>query len=258
MNCPDVQKFIHAFMDGEFDEQEQVLVRAHLNTCQQCRAMAQFEEKLRERLRQGEPEVVAPPQLRARIRRALDEAEPQGVWAETGDGWAQRWLWKLIPAGVAAALLAGVVVSGRVEQSNEDAVVRESLAWHRQTVPMDVAGPGLEQVRRFLSDKVEFAVRPPVFKEPSTRLVGARLSNLGAHRAAYLRYQVGPQRVSVFIFDPTTVNLHGHAVRMGDRQGYMVTRGGYNVVMYTVGGTGYVVASDMERSRLIQLVSGSR
>ena len=251
MDCPDVQKFIHAFLDGEFDEREQVRVRAHLQTCKQCRTMAQFEERLRQRLRQEQPKVVAPPELRARIRRALDDAEPR-------EAWANRWLWKLIPAGVAAALLAGVVVSGRLEQSNEDGVVRESLAWHRQAVPMDVAGPGLEQVRRFLSDKVEFAVRPPEFKEPKTRLVGARLSNLGAHRAAYLRYQVGLQRVSVFIFDPATVSLHGHAVRMGDHQGYLVTRGGYNVVMYTVGGTGYAVASDMERSQLIRLVSGSR
>jgi len=258
MNCPDVQKFIHAYLDGEFDDHEQVLVRAHLQTCQECRSIAQFEEKLRHRLRQEQPEVVAPPQLRARIRRALDEAESSGFGAEAGGGWAQRWLWKLIPAGVAAALLAGVVVSGRLEQANEDPVVRESIAWHRQAVPMDVAGPGLEQVRRFFSDKVEFAVRPPEFKEPKTRLVGARLSNLGAHRAAYLRYQVGPQRVSVFIFDPTSVSPSGRAVRMGGRQVFWGSRGGYNVVMYTVGGTGYVVASDMERSRLIQLVSGSR
>ena len=251
MNCPDVQKFIHAYLDGEFDEQEQVLVGAHLQTCQECRDMAQFEEKLRQRLRREQPQVVAPPELRARIRRALGEVEPD-------EGWAQRWLWKLIPAGVAAALLAGVVVSGRLEQANEDPVVRESIAWHRQAVPMDVVGPGLEQVRRFLSDKVEFAVRPPEFKEPKTRLVGARLSNLGAHRAAYLRYQVGPQRVSVFIFDPASVSPSGRAVRMGGRQVYWGSRGGYNVVMYTVGGTGYVVASDMDRSKLIQLVSSSR
>ena len=233
MDCPEVQKFIHAFLDGEFEEQERVQVTAHLQSCPECDRMAHFEQKLRQRLRQEQPEVTAPPELRARVRRALEEAD-------SDRGWAGRWLWKLIPAAAAAALLAGVIVSGRQEQPNDDAVMRESLAWHRQAVPMDVTGPGLDRVRKYFSDKVEFAVRPPAFKDSGTRRGGARLSNLGAHRAAYLRYQVGPQRVSVFIIDPSQVSPRGRPVLMGNQQIYTGSRGGYNVVMYSVGGTGYV------------------
>ncbi len=251
MDCQDVQKFIHAFLDGEFAEQERILVTAHLRTCPECNRMARFEEKLRRRLREEQPKETASPQLRARVRRALEQSDPK-------KGGVQPWLWKLIPAGLAAALLVGGQVSGSLTKPRDSAVVGDSLVWHRQTVPMDVTGPGLAQVGNWFSDKVEFAVRPPVFKEPSTRLVGARLSNLGAHRAAYLRYQVGPQRVSVFILDPTDVALPGQPVQIGKREIYLGSRGGYNVVMYTVGGTGYVVASEMDRPSLIRLVSSFR
>ena len=45
MNCQDVQKFIHAYLDGEFDEREWATLAAHLEQCSGCRRMAEFEER---------------------------------------------------------------------------------------------------------------------------------------------------------------------------------------------------------------------
>jgi anti-sigma factor RsiW len=122
---------------------------------------------------------------------------------------------------------------------------------------MDVTGPSPDTVRQFFSDKVPFAVRPPVFRQPDTRLVGARLANIFQHQAAYVVYRVGNRRVSVFIFDPDTLRPEGSPMRVGDREVLWHRRRGYNVVIYSSRGTGYMVASDLERKQLVNLIAHS-
>lgn len=251
MDCLDVQKLIHAYLDGEFDEHERISLASHLEGCESCRAHVRFEAELRRRLRESCPIVPAPTELRARVQKALEEARPRGVRS-----WP--WLLRLAPVGALAALVLVVVAVRWPRSETEDIVVRESLAWHRQSLPMDVSGTNLESIRHFFSDKVSFAVRPPVFRAPATQLMGARLSNLGAHRAAYLVYRVGPQRVSVFLYDPEEVTPTGDSVEVGGRTVQVQGRGGYNVVTYADGGVGYAFASDMDPNSLLRLVADFR
>ncbi|MCC6748980.1 MAG: hypothetical protein IT371_15075 [Deltaproteobacteria bacterium] len=257
MDCQELQKFIHAYLDGEFAEEDRVAYAAHLHSCCRCRGIARFEERFRARLKEQQGGgVQASPELRARVCRAL-QAEEHG-----GEHWARRSLRVIIPAAAAAALVTGVVLSRRVDLSQVDALAslaEESVQWHRQEVPFDVVGSSMESVRRFFSNKVPFAIRPPTFGEPEVKLVGARLSNLREHRAAYLAYLVGRNRVSVFIVDQGALpQAGGQVMRLGTRDVQWHPVRGYNVAMFVDGGTGYAVASDMERHRLVRLIAHVR
>jgi anti-sigma factor RsiW len=223
---------------------------AHLQGCERCERLARFEEQFRLRLRQLHPLEPAPARLRARVRRALDDVAPASRWRFGGS----PWLWRLAPAGVAAAaaVVAVLVVQGGGEGPHQ--LAEESVDWHRHEVPMDVSGDDFRQVQQYFSNKVPFAVRP-AFKSTKARLVGARLTSLGSRRAAYLTYQVGPDRVSVFELDPDALPTIGDRLRVGQRETYWQDLRGYNVVTFTSRGTGYAVASDMDQERLIQLIS---
>jgi anti-sigma factor (TIGR02949 family) len=254
MDCRDVRRFLHAYLDGEFDEQERICMAAHLESCDSCQRLARFEQIYRQKVHQHYQPERAPAWLEQRVRRALRQVEPSARKIRFG------WLKWLVPATVATALLvAGVVAYFAPRSSVQSVLAAESIEWHRRNLPMDVSGPSLETVRRFFSDKVPFAVRPPVFDRVRARLVGGRLSNLKEHRAAYLIYQVGGQRVSVFIFDPA-------ALIPGRSRGWRQTQEGihwhnlkgYNVATYVSRGTGYAVASEMDPRRMIRLISHSR
>lgn len=251
MNCQEVQKFLQAYLDGEFDARESAEITAHLETCEQCLEAARFEELYRNQIKRLAPRQSAPPALRGRLRRALDEVEPEQRFA------LGRRLWWAIPAAAALLLVVGVGLSGQIRRGGPD-LVEQSISWHRRQLPMDVSGPSFERVRQFLQDKVPFAVRQPALNAPDLRLVGARLLNLGAQPAAYLTYQQGSRRISVFVYDPSAVPANGREVRVGGQRLRLRGARGYNVLMYTAGGTGYAVTADMDDQQLMRLVAHHR
>lgn len=255
IDCAEAQRFIQAYLDGEIDGEERIFIAAHLQTCETCQRIARVEQSFRDKVRLHAAPPAAPAHLRGRVLRALDEVDRP-------ESRALRLLRVAIPAAVAASLLLGVVISKRGGLPGTTAALADqSIEWHRRNLPMDVSGPSPEPVRRFFSDKVPFAVRPPVFRQPRdqgrVQLVGARLSNLREHQAAYLVYQVRGRRVSVFIFDGSAIPPQGAVERVGEHEVHWSRRRGYNVAMYRSGGTGYVVASDMEPRQLVRLIAHS-
>jgi anti-sigma factor (TIGR02949 family) len=257
MECRDVQGFLHAYLDGEFDEQERVAFAAHLSTCPRCREAARLERTLKQTIHRSVPaELDAPAGFEQRVRRALEAAEsPPQHWAVRGARW-------LVPAAAAALLLVGAAVSKRRELGPEPGLAEQSIEWHRQSsIPLDVQGPSPETVRRFFSDKVPFAVRPPTIDRRRAQLMGARLANLREHQAAYLRYRVGGDRVSVFIFDSGSMpptGLRQKRERAGRTNIRWHQLRGYSVGYFASGGTGYVVTSEMEPDRLVKLIAYPR
>lgn len=251
MSCSEVQRFLQAYLDDEIDGEDRILIAAHLHSCEACKRVAQFERTFKQRLKEGIGEGEAPPWLRQKVQRALVDNDP------SEEPLAFKWLRLLIPAAVAALMLIGVLVSKRLEVPRSAVLADQSIDWHRRHLPMDVTGPSPDTVRQFFSDKVPFAVRPPVFRQPDTRLVGARLANIFQHQAAYVVYRVGNRRVSVFIFDSAALRPKGSPTRVGDREVHWHRRRGYNVGIYNSRGTGYMVASDLERKQLVNLIAHS-
>lgn len=252
MSCSEVQRFLQAYLDLEIDGEDRILIAAHLQSCEACKEVVQFERAFKQKLRESiGPDQEAPPWLRQKVQRALAASDP------SAEPMAFKWLRVLIPATVAALMLIGVLVSKPLEAPQAAVLADQSIDWHRRHLPMDVTGPSPDTVRRFFSDKVPFAVRPPVFRQPGTRLVGARLANIFQHQAAYVVYRVGNRRVSVFIFDSDALHPEGSLTRVGDRRVLWHRRRGYNVAMYNSHGTAYMVASDLERKQLVNLIAHS-
>jgi mycothiol system anti-sigma-R factor len=245
MNCAEAQRFIHAYLDGEFDEREWSAIRAHLDVCPGCKRRAEFEERFRQVLKSSLPQDKAPELLRARVTRRLAAADGQA---------SRRWALRLVPAAAAAMILGGLALN-QLRKRDDLAIVDQSIDWHRKHLPLDVTGSSPEAIQRYFSDKVPFAVRPPAFLGEKAQLVGARLANLREHQAVYLTYKVNGRRVSVFIFDPDAVPAEGPQLQAGSRRVRVNAHRGYNTLTYTSGGTGYAVTSDMDPRGLVQLVS---
>ena len=239
MDCSELQKFIHAYLDGEIDEEDRVAYAAHIEQCQRCQGVARFERAFRARLSHIDQPIRLPDNLRRRVGRALDTAEWQRHW------WSRPWPRRLFPA-VGVVTLAAVAAFW--QQSSDHAwtssLAEASIQLHRRALPLDVKASDLGRIQRFFSDKVPFVVRPPRIAHPQARLVGARLSHLGAHDGVLLQYDVNGRRVSVFVSDPNAVPSQAeHGAR------------GYQVFMFRRNGIGYAVASEMDRHGLARLVT---
>ena len=239
--CAEVERFLDAFIDGEFSDEDRAAMEQHLAGCAACARRVREQAQFKAAVKKAAPRAVASAALRRRLAAALDEE------AGVRRPMAARIAWVALPA--AAAFAVGLFATS----SGPSPVTEDVIAKHQRDLPVEITGTD-EAVRSWFARKVDFAVRPPHI--PNASLVGARLTNVGDRQAAYLVYDVRGEKVSVFMFDPGNLRMGGpRRTRMGDHDVWLDGQRGFNVAMYRNHGVGYAITSDMDEGRMLQLVS---
>lgn len=245
--CDDVERFLDAYIDGEFAAEDRGALEAHLEACPGCAERLRQRARLKAALKAACPRPALPDDLRPRILAALADEEARARASQR-----RRLAWAALPAGALAVLLGAF---GLLRQSPSP-VAAEAIARHERNLPIEVTG-GDEKVRDWFTQKVDFAVHPPRLPN-NAALRGGRLANIRDRQAAYLVYDVGGRKVSVFVFDPGDLRLGGKQQRqIGNRQVFLDSERGYNVALFRHHDVGYAFTSDMDQDHMLQLVSSA-
>jgi mycothiol system anti-sigma-R factor len=244
IRCAGVQRFADAYLDGEFAETDRLELEAHLATCEACRNKIKVQADWKKAIKDAAPREKAPAALRNRVQRAVGGEARRA----RRPAWRQ-FVTRVLPVAAAGGLLATFMITrGGLP------VAADVVAKHQRNLPIEVSG-GAEQLKRWYSDKVDFPVRP--LNMPKASLRGGRLANIRDRQAAYLVYDyAGGNKVSVFVFDPSNIELFARRKAMvGQREVYLDEERGYNVAVFRDRGVGYAIASDLAENEVLNLVS---
>ncbi len=251
MQCQDMEKFIHVYLDREFAEEDRADYERHLAECEQCRRLARFEQRFKAQLKTS----LARPHLRldereairARVMQTLAEAPP--LPADHGTG---RWILRLVPAAAAAGVLMALVL-GRGDI--QPAVVGQSLMANTNNQPLEVRTKDPHALQNWYHEKLGIAIVPPTFTDGRTSLVGGRIGQVEAKDAAHLLYSRGDKNISVMVFHPENVPFHGMVSRnIGSKNVYFSYSKGQNVAAFRHHGVGYSITGALPRHELDALV----
>lgn len=72
ISCEEVIEQLFAFLDRELDDEVSERIDEHLARCRDCFSRAEFERRLRERVREA-GEAEAPERLHRRLRRMMEQ-----------------------------------------------------------------------------------------------------------------------------------------------------------------------------------------
>ena len=226
---------LHAYADGELDEDEARLVEAHLETCAGCRAELAAIRELKIALHGLDLSDAAPAGLAADIQRriAMTQARQRTIW--TGAG-----------GGLLAACLAGAFLLIRPASPIDDAVrSHQRLLAGSESVALVSTERG--QIKPWLAQHLAFA--PPVLeKAADCTLVGARTDRLAHKQASALTYSCDGHNVDFYAVadrQPDAPLTLPHAVKSRD----------YNVVSWQRGRLTCYAVSDAPEPRLIALAT---
>lgn len=253
MNCGDIHKFVHAYLDNEFADDERHAFEHHLEQCSTCRETTHDEQKfhytMRAKLRALPNDV--PPELFTEIEQAIN-VESRAI-SRSG---TLRWVSGSLVAS--AALAAGILLVVRHPHTgaSADSVVEAVVQNHQRNLPMEVAGGDAASVQTWFQGKVDVPVRAP--QAHNARLVGARVSHVREKDAAQLVYDRGGRKFSVLIFDPRGLEMHApRRQRVGNRDVMMEGHRGYNVALFEDRGLGYAVAADANDREVLDFINAS-
>jgi anti-sigma factor RsiW len=252
--CRDIEPFLLAYVDGEFDAYERAEVESHLADCAACQHAVRVQAALKEAVRRAAP-AIAPIELRHSVQVALRNEELPG----------SRWdavLHNPRAVAVAAAAVGAAVwfLGGGMSHplfTRHSGLVDDTVAMHMRGLPLDYAANDVGSVQQWLQGHLDFAARVPRFRQ-GPALQGVRLSQLHSRPAAVLSYSV-PQgdgrRVSLFIVDdPDDADPPGTVRRVADRQVWLSRSRGYNVVSWRNDEIVYQLISDLDERDVLQLV----
>ena len=256
LHCRELESFLPAYVDGEFDAYERAAVESHIEECAVCRRAVRIQSAMKEAVKRAAP-AVAPIELRRSVRLALRDEEPRG----------SRWdgvlrnprSVGLLAAAVGAAVwfLAGGMSHPLFPTRHHSGLVDDGIALHRRGLPLDYTASDVGSVQQWLQGRLDFAARVPRFRQ-GPALQGVRLSQLHSRSAAALSYSV-PQaegrRVTLLIADdPDDGDPPGSVRRLPGRQVWLSRTRGYNVVSWRTDEIVYSLISDLDESDVLQLV----
>ncbi len=250
MQCQDMEKFIHVYLDREFAEEDRADYERHLAECEHCRRLARFEQRFKAQLktslsrphmRLDEREAV-----RQRIMQTLSEAPPLPA-----DHGTKKWILRLVPAAAAAGVLMALVFG---QSDLKPTVVGQSVMANSNN-PAEKVTRDRHTLRDWYREKLGIAIVPPQFSDNRTVLTGGRIGRVESQKAAHLMYQSGDRKFSVMVFSPENVPFKGMASRrMGTKTVYFSHVNGQHVAAFRHRGVGYTITGKMPRHALDSLV----
>ena len=249
MGCAESLR-VQAYFDGEVDAVSAADIERHAEHCTECRALLQDLEQTRTAIRRDLTLGRAPPQLRARIMRALDrETAVRTLWPS---GWG-RSTWRTGPfwlgalGGLGSAAVAATLAFLLLSPSLSNRLLDDLVAAHvRSLMPshlIDVASTDQHTVKPWFAGHTDVSPVVADFAQQGYRLIGGRADYLDHQRSAVVVYQHGPHVINVFSWAATERALPRNT-----------TRSGYHLACWKAGDLEYCAVSDTGRDELLGLV----
>jgi anti-sigma factor RsiW len=240
---------VQAYFDGELDALAAADVERHSEACAECRAMLQDLGQMRSALRQDLTYASAPPALRARILRALDEQSVlESPHLETR---RQRLrpsppFWAGAFSGIFGTALAAGLAFMVLAPPSVNPVLDDLVSAHvRSLMPehlIDIVSTDKHTVKPWFAGHTDVSPVVADFDQQGYRLVGGRADYFEHQRAAVVVYQHGSHVINVFSW-------------AADQRGLPkdTTRNGYHLAFWKAGNLAYCAVSDTAWDELLGL-----
>lgn len=241
MNCDQVQRLLHGYVDGELDVVNALEIEAHLHDCPDCareyRELAAMQSVLKN------PALFhpAPPGLQKRVTASVRKPSPKAAsWTRLPWGWVTA----AVLLAVMAAFWAGGAGPNRLVPGRGDALAQEVLTAHVRSLQVDhltdVASSDQHTVKPWFDGKLDFSPTVVDLATEGYPLAGGRLDYLDGHPVAALVYGRYKHVINLFVWPAA-----------GPAQAPVAsTQNGYNQVHWVQSGMAYWAISDVNREDL--------
>jgi anti-sigma factor RsiW len=245
---------VQAYFDGEVDALLAADIERHAERCAECRALLQDLERARTLIRRELDYGEAPPALRERIARMLDEESAAGARAVSRSpprASRTRPFWMGAAGGLGVALAASVALFFLFPAAPEPLLDALVAAHVRSLMPQhltDVMSTDQHTVKPWYAGHADVSPVVADLAPQGYRLVGGRADYFDGQRVAVAVYEHGPHVINVFTW-------------AGGRRSFPSAsiRNGYHLVFWRAGNLQYCAVSDAgwdELQGLVRLLRG--
>src|ERR1700722_20043768 len=241
---------VEAYFAGELDALSATDVEPHRGACAECRTLLQHLDQVRTALRQDLTYAGAPPALRARVMRALDQEVVTTIprfSLERLRNWRPLPFWQGAFSGMGGTALAAGIAFFLLAPALTNPILDDLVSAHvRSLMPdhlIDVVSTDKHTVKPWFAGHADVSPVVADFESQGYKLIGGRADYIDHQRSAVVVYQHGRHFINVFTWAGTDRgNLSN------------TTRSGYHLAFWQQGDIQYCAVSDTGWDELLGLV----
>ncbi len=245
--CPERERLLHSFADGELDAANTLAVEDHLRSCEGCAAAYGEIVRHKQLLKRDALRFRAPPDLRERIlsMTAGEDAEaPRHNLQNVGSTGMRRWRFSQAAAVFSAMALAASLILFLNSPVQTPGIDSELVAAHVRSLLVshltDVSSSDQHTVKPWFLGKLGFAPSVIDLKQSDYPLIGGRLDYIGGRVVAAIVYKRRNHVINLFVWPASYA------------EGSTKTLDGYHILSWTQGGFTYSAVSDLDITELRQ------
>ncbi|MFA5982885.1 MAG: anti-sigma factor [Methylococcaceae bacterium] len=245
MECSDITKLLHAYIDSELDYTALITVENHLEGCPACQYELQMLSTLQISLRSNADYYPMP---LATLQRLQLSIQPQVAKTRSQVSLFKQFIPGLVTAFASVILAFGishvVLFNHQQEQLAEDVVASHIRSLQAEHIT-DVASSDQHTVKPWFTGKLNYSPHVVDLTEQGFPLVGGRLDYLKEQPVTALVYRRRQHLINVFIWPYATKAAISETEQ---------TINGYHLYSFIQTGMVYWVISDLNAKELKTLV----
>lgn len=295
MTCEETVGLIYEYLDKELDGNDHTKIKQHLGKCNTCCEKFEFEQDLKEivknRLRphkisENVREIIVS-QLSARQEeQEYEESYTPELEESKKIGFFQRLT--LRPVYLAAAILLPLAIAGLsiyivfFKTSDYFPIIKGVAERHDKLVStegfLDSSKPDLGELKRYFdnyqhrvnlstntlvkNDAIgSFTIQPGTQNRSSAyevNLLGCKNCSLAGRKSVYVGLERSPTKISLEVVDGSGIEISGLKKELFEgRPYYSGKHKGYNIILWKHGNTLYSLTSTMHKNELMRVANGT-
>jgi len=220
MTCHEFTRAIDPYLDDELSVMEILRMQRHMLSCEACRLVIGSEAALHGLLRRDavgeEPPAPLRERIVARVRAEDSRSEPRPYRRPFGSLGTM-----LTGAGVIGLLLVASLITASQGPADLSPLAAELAAKHvlysvGARAELEVHTADTAEMTEWMGRRMGLSGSLPRLEHANERLLGGRVSTVADAPAAYLLYEVGGRRVSLFITRSLPATGRGVSRRVGE------------------------------------------
>lgn len=275
MTCKETINQLYEYLDNELEEENYSDVKKHLNMCGICSEKFEFEQALKNVIKEKVPLYNVSQQTKESIVKKLSELNENRIRTlsyKPGREEERGFLGiiKLRPVYAIAAVTLPFLISAIsiylvfFKPQDDSLIVKGAVECHDKFVNdkmlLSLVSQDRNKIQGYFTDKnkYDFVVNVPKSNGHTIKFSGCKNCYLAGKRSAYIGIEGRLNKVSLEMTDGSNMNINHLKKRYLEGRKYYIGRHkGYNVVLWKHGNTLCSLTSDMNIKDLVYMADRS-
>lgn len=270
MSCVETIKYLHEFMDKELDTSHYLLIKKHIDNCDDCHKKYKFETDVRALVKAFCINTTAPAYLRDRICEGLNTIDkssapypaPEVIYKPK----VTRKLFSprsyAIAASVLVSIAGGIFYSVNYYNNDSANIVDNAVKNHvvavNDNLVFNEKTSVIGKVDKYLGNTINtnFNNSSPFFNAEQVSVAGGAPARFSGTSSPCVIFDKGGNKLSLQIIRKSSFPIRDlEKAQFGHKEFYIGNCRGFNSVLWEENGVTYCLTSDMNKNEMLRFAA---